>query len=155
MQAREKDIPKIADKLAGLIKKLSLSPQKSNLAVVVALVGDLGSGKTFFTRAFAEILGIKEKVVSPTFVMMKKFLILNPEFKKLGFKKLAHFDIYRLEKKEEMAVFGWEELIADSSNIIFIEWAEKIAGLLTLSHFFIKFNHTDEKIRDIDIILVK
>lgn len=155
MKIKIGDVPKKATELADSIKKFVSASPKRETAVVVALSGDLGSGKTFFTSTFAKILGVKEAVLSPTFVMMKSFPVLNPEFKKLGFKKLVHFDVYRIEKKEEMAVFDWVGLVSDPSNIIFIEWAEKISGMLLFAHFLVSFSHTDEKTRDVDIFLKK
>ncbi len=94
-------------------------------AFVLALQGDLGSGKTTFLQGFAEGLGVKDKITSPTFVLMKKFMVYG-----LKFKAFYHIDCYRLQKPEEILELGWPEIIANPQNIVAIEWPEKIKKFL-------------------------
>jgi len=75
-------------------------------ASVVGLYGDLGSGKTTFTKAIAGELGVKETVTSPTFIIQKKYKL--PE--NARYSTLTHIDAYRLESSHELAVLGWEDL---------------------------------------------
>ena len=106
-----------------LIKK---GPAKKE-ATIIGLYGDLGAGKTFFTKEAAKILGVKESVASPTFVLERIYKLPL----KNKFEHLIHIDAYRLESGEELARLGWKELIGNSKNLIFIEWPEKVFDLST------------------------
>ncbi len=134
-----KDLEKIAK---NLIKKIS--DKKTKNATVLAMYGDLGSGKTTLTQNICKNLGIKNKIISPTFVIMKKYLIENKKFK-----RLIHIDAYRLNKKEEMIHLGWNEIISDNENIIIIEWPEKIEGLIPKDSIVVKLTHIDNDTRGI------
>lgn len=136
-----KDLEKIA---TNLIKKISNKKPKG--ATIIAMYGDLGSGKTTLTQTICKNLGIKEKIISPTFVIMKKYLINNKNFK-----RLIHIDAYRLNKKEEMIHLGWNEIISDNENIIIVEWPEKIEELIPRNAIKIELSHFDEKTRGITI----
>ena len=105
-------------------------------ATVIALQGELGSGKTTFAQAFGKIFGVKENMPSPTFVIMKFYDI---DFK--GFKKLIHIDAYRIEKEEELLRLGWERILMDPENIILIEWPENVPNLIPESAKKIHFKH--------------
>ncbi|MDO8524793.1 MAG: tRNA (adenosine(37)-N6)-threonylcarbamoyltransferase complex ATPase subunit type 1 TsaE [bacterium] len=118
--------------LAGLIKK---SPK--DRALVLALSGNLGSGKTTFTQGLAKFLKIKGRVNSPTFVVMKRF------------KNLYHIDAYRLNKPEEILELGFKEIIANPKNIVVIEWPEKIKKFLPKQTHFLKFKFINETHRQI------
>lgn len=113
---------------------------------VVALNGDLGSGKTAFVQAVGEILDIKENMHSPTFVIMKIYQIQNS---KLKFRNLVHIDAYRLEREEELLHLGWEEIISEPENLIFIEWPENVPGIIPESARKIFFKFVDENTREI------
>jgi tRNA threonylcarbamoyladenosine biosynthesis protein TsaE len=88
---------------------------------VYALVGDLGVGKTVFTKGFAEGLGIDESVNSPTFTILQIY--------EEGRLPLYHFDVYRIEEPEEMEEIGFDEYI-DGDGVCLIEWAGRIEELL-------------------------
>ena len=88
---------------------------------VYALVGDLGVGKTVFTKGFAEGLGIEEPVNSPTFTILQIY--------EEGRLPLYHFDVYRIEEPEEMEEIGMDEYI-DGAGVCLIEWAGRIEELL-------------------------
>lgn len=107
---------------------------KDDAAVVCALHGDLGAGKTTFTQTFARTLDIEEPVTSPTFVIMK-----NYELDAQPFEKLVHIDAYRIEEIDEMRVLGFEALLAEKGSIMCIEWAENIAALLPSDTIHIRF----------------
>ena len=108
---------------------------------VIALTGDLGAGKTTFTQGFAEGLGIKDKIISPTFVLMRIHKI--PKSGRI----LYHIDLYRLEGKEQFLGLGLEEIIENPNNIILIEWAEKARDLLPKYTTWITFENVGENIR--------
>ena len=106
---------------------------------VVALEGDLGSGKTTFIKGMAASLGFKkDKVKSPTFALMHIYPT-RP--------KLYHFDLYRLETRKELENLGLAEFFADPSAISCVEWAEKAGGLLPRNAWRVKFETTDRRSR--------
>ena len=103
--------------LASRIAKVGQAHHKSK---VVALTGELGAGKTTFVQGFAKGLGIKDRIISPTFVLIRQHKI--PE----SFRILYHIDLYRLEGKIGIKSLGLEDLWSNPNNIVLIEWAEKI-----------------------------
>ena len=100
----------------------TLSP-KENIATLITLSGELGAGKTSFTQGVARALGIQESVTSPTFVLEKVYEL--PEGKK--FKKLIHIDAYRLEGEGALKPLGFDELLNEPSNLMVLEWPERVA----------------------------
>ena len=131
---------KIAVNLAGEVEKCSFEtfPEGKQLlsghALVIALEGNLGSGKTAFTQGLAAGFGVKENVLSPTFLILKQFLIF---FK--GYKNFYHIDAYRLKNKEELLELGFKDLINNPENIVVIEWADKIKKILPKNILWISF----------------
>jgi tRNA threonylcarbamoyladenosine biosynthesis protein TsaE len=113
-------------------------------ALVIGLEGDLGGGKTTFVQGFARGLGIKEKILSPTFVILKKF-----EIPKRKFKTLYHIDCYRFEDLKDILDLGFNEIISNPENIVIIEWANKIKEILPNGTIISKFEFIDEKTREI------
>jgi len=110
---------------------------------VLALSGELGSGKTCFTGGLARGLGVNEKyqITSPTFTLINEY---PARF------KLYHFDVYRLNGYSEFEDLGYEEYFC-SDGIVVIEWAEKIVQILPANTFFISFEYLDENRRKIII----
>ena len=107
----EKETAQIAENLAKQVKA----------GDVYCLSGDLGVGKTVFTKGFAKGLGIKEPVNSPTFTIMQIY--------EEGHLPLYHFDVYRIEDVEEMEEIGYEDYFY-GEGVCFIEWAELIKEIL-------------------------
>lgn len=136
-----KDLEKIA---TNLIKKACEGLPEG--AVIIALSGDLGSGKTTLTQTIGKQLGIKNKIISPTFVIMKKYPLENKKFK-----ELIHIDTYRLEKKEDIMHLGWEKIISENGNLVIVEWPELIEELIPKNAIKIKLTHIDEKTREINL----
>lgn len=134
-------------KLAGLLAKKFLTGQKRKNALVLALSGDLGSGKTTFTQGFLKSLGIKKKITSSTFVLVK-----NYKLKVESFKTVYHIDCYRIKKTKELTDLGLKVILKNSRNIVLIEWPEKIQRLLPKNSVWLKFKHGEkENIREIKI----
>ncbi len=133
---------------AFLVKISSLG--KKNLATIVGLHGDLGSGKTTFTQAVAEILGIKERVTSPTFVIMKSYILPKKwQGRPLPWGNLVHVDAYRLDSAEELEKLNWREIMTNPSNLILIEWPERVLKILPTDLVSINFKFIDEVTRKI------
>jgi tRNA threonylcarbamoyladenosine biosynthesis protein TsaE len=110
---------------------------------VLALSGELGSGKTCFTGGLARGLGVDEKyqITSPTFTLINEYPARC---------KLYHFDVYRLNSYSEFEDLGYEEYFC-SDGVVVIEWAEKIVEILPADTLFISFKYLDENRRKIMI----
>ena len=112
---------------------------------VIALSGDLGSGKTTFTQGFAKGLGIKDKIISPTFVLIRQHQITNKSA------TLFHIDLYRLEEVINLKELGLSDMLNNPKNIILIEWAEKAKDQLPKNTLWIYFKNIDENKREITL----
>ena len=112
---------------------------------LIALYGNLGSGKTNFVQGLAAGLGIKKRVLSPTFVFVREYQLDN---KKMFF----HVDLYRLDSSRDIATIGLSDILKTRNAIIAIEWPEKIEKLLPASTIKINFDTTGEKSRKIVIL---
>ena len=110
---------------------------------VVAFFGDLGAGKTAFTRGLAAGLGCKGRVTSPTFTIVSEYDGPTPPF---------HFDMYRLGCEDELFYIGWEDYLA-RPGICAVEWSEQIAGALPPEavRVTIRRHPTEENWRDITV----
>lgn len=118
-EAATKDIAKkIFKRYQGLLKKKAL---------IFALQGELGSGKTQFAKGLGLALGIKENIVSPTFIIIREYPIINCGRSDLP--QFFHIDTWRLEKGEELLALGVEKMLA-AKNIVVIEWMQKIKPIL-------------------------
>ena len=111
---------------------------------VFALSGDLGAGKTTFIQGVAKGLGIESRIVSPTFILMRKYS---------GRLNFYHLDVYRLEEKinEQVRDLGITDIWEEKDNVVAIEWAEKIKGILPEKTRFVTFENIDEDKRRIII----
>lgn len=110
---------------------------------VVALIGNLGSGKTVFTKGIAKGLGVKDVryVNSPTFVIIKEYKGRIP---------LYHFDLYRVDKANTLDSETLEEYFCDD-GISVVEWAEKLKRALPPKHLEVRLSVAGEKKRKIEI----
>ncbi len=115
--------------------RFSHSLVKGEEATLVTLSGELGAGKTAFTKAVAKAFGIEEMVQSPTFVLEKLYLL--PEGR--SFKRLVHIDAYRLESGTDLGTLGFDELMQDRDTLILLEWPEKVEDALPLPAMKISF----------------
>jgi len=139
----EKEIKELAHNFAkNLITK---GPDKKR-ATIVALCGELGAGKTTFTKSAARALKIKEIVPSPTFVIMRSYKLQTTNYQ-----LFIHIDAYRLKNKKELLHLGWKELVNDPKNLIFVEWPENIAKLIPKKAIKIALAHKGEGKREIKI----
>lgn len=130
----------------NLAEKILNKKKKEKKAQVLALQGELGGGKTTFLQGFAKGLGIKERILSPTFVILKKFELLNRDFK-----FFYHIDCYRVKKEREILSLGFKKIISDPQNIIAVEWANHIKNILPKGVISIDFNFHNKNKRKIII----
>ena len=118
-----------------------------NIAIgtVVALNGDLGTGKTAFTQGFAKAMGITEAVGSPTFKLVSEYLGME--------KYLYHIDCYRLKNEQQFINIGGEEYLNPVKGITVIEWADIIEEILPNSTIFINFKRISGNLDYREIII--
>ena len=138
----------ITKKIGNNLAKTILGQSIGEQAVVVALKGDLGAGKTQFSQGVAKELGVKEAVNSPTFSIMKKYPLKK---NKNGFKNFYHIDCYRLDSQADLAHLGIEDILIDPKNIVAVEWPKIIENLLPKSSFTINFEAIGKNKRKITI----
>lgn len=123
-------------KLAGKIARELKRDQ------VIALFGNLGGGKTTFVQGLAKDLGIKERIISPTFIIIRQHKFDSNFF--------YHVDLYRVHADRQIEE-ELKELFKSRNRIIAIEWAEKIKKLLPKKRMEIYFNYISENQRKIII----
>ncbi|HZT35605.1 MAG TPA: tRNA (adenosine(37)-N6)-threonylcarbamoyltransferase complex ATPase subunit type 1 TsaE [Nitrososphaera sp.] len=133
------ELPEFARNVRAVLKLL---PPKEG-ATIVALRGNLGSGKTTFTQALARELEVGEVVQSPTYVIMKTYE-LPQNRTQFGtprrFKKLVHIDAYRLESPSEFAALRPETFLNEQGTLVLIEWPEKVDGVLPAPDVVLNFS---------------
>ncbi len=110
---------------------------------VIIFEGDLGAGKTVFTKGLASGLGITELVTSPTFTILNIY-----EGKRLN---LYHFDMYRIENSDEVRELGFEEYIRNPNGICAIEWAQQTKQLLPEKVYKVVIEKTGDATRTLTI----
>jgi len=115
-------------------RKIAQQLAQKSKGRIFALVGDLGAGKTTFVQAFLKALGVKGRVMSPTFVIMRSYKLKDG-------RKAYHLDGYRIKKDKEFVDLGFKELIKDPKNIILIEWADRVKKLLPPETIWLEFKH--------------
>ena len=138
-----KQTQKIAADLARKIIKIKKG-------AIIALEGELGAGKTVFVKGFAKALGIKSKIKSPTFVLMKKY---NASQGKIN---LYHLDCYRVMSHRDLKIPELKEILNMSHNhnvedaplqIVVIEWAERVRKIIPKKCITVHIDHIDKKTR--------
>ena len=115
-------------------------------ATLLSLSGELGSGKTTFVQYLGKTLGVAEHITSPTFVILKNYLLENQPFK-----RFVHIDAYRLTKGEELLSLGWKQIINDPDNLVVIEWPEHVKEVLPENIHKILFEHISQNTRTITL----
>ena len=107
---------------------------------VLTLYGELGSGKTTFVQGLAKAIGIPRRIVSPTFILMRRYPLTIKNFS-----WLYHIDLYRLETEADLADLGLPEIFADPAAIVAIEWAERLKPSLPKNRTDISFTIKNEE----------
>lgn len=119
----------------------------SNSTLVIAIVGDLGAGKTAFVQQLAHYFGITEPVTSPTFGIMKSYEIEDsPQFE-----KLIHIDAYRIEDAGEVGPLRLEEVLRTPAAVVCIEWPERIDNILPEERIVVEITPTDSETRLVQV----
>ncbi|MBI2064856.1 MAG: tRNA (adenosine(37)-N6)-threonylcarbamoyltransferase complex ATPase subunit type 1 TsaE [Candidatus Yanofskybacteria bacterium] len=153
--------PKETQELAGfLLGKFSKIISKK--ALVVALEGELGAGKTTLVQGLAKALKIKAKIKSPTFTLIKNYpitnyelrirkVIRNPQSAIRKFNNLYHLDCYRLRDHKDLEILCSKEILNDPRNIVLIEWSDRVKKILPKKHIKIHIDHIDKNVRKIEV----
>ena len=124
----ERETEELGARLAGRLEQ----------GAVIAFTGDLGAGKTAFTRGLARGLGISDRVTSPTFTIVNEY--------EGGRLPLFHFDMYRLGSADELFHIGWEDYLA-RGGVCAVEWSENIADALEEGTISVKICRGDSDSR--------
>ena len=121
------------EETAALAERLGAAAEAGT---VLCLVGDLGAGKTLFTQGFARGLGVTDEVTSPTFALMNQYRGRLP---------VTHFDLYRLEREDELDDIGFYEYAEDNRGVVLIEWADKFPDALPEPHIRLEIERGETK----------
>lgn len=119
--------------------------EKSHEPLIVALYGDLGSGKTTFVQGFAKGLGIDSRLLSPTFIIVRRYSLPKESL------FFYHIDLYRMQNSSDINGLGLREIFTDPVAIIVIEWAEHLGSLLPKKRVDIRFEVVGENERKISM----
>jgi len=112
---------------------------------IVLLNGDLGAGKTVFSRGFARGLGVTEVVSSPTYTIVQEYALPSG-------RRLYHMDLYRISDEHAALGFGVDEFLSEPGAISLVEWPERIRGLLPDTAIRVELAHRSENEREIRVI---
>jgi len=116
-------------------------------ALIIALIGELGAGKTTFVKGFARGLHIAGRILSPTFTLLK----VHPlEAKYYSF--LYHVDCYRITARDVKRALGWEKLLKDRRSIVVVEWADRIKKLLPKRRIDVFFSCSNKTSRTLKMV---
>ena len=118
-------------------------------ALVLVLKGDLGSGKTAFTKCIGEILGVEGEITSPTFTIEKRYSIKSDKIDLCGIETLIHIDAFRLDSGKEILAIDFNKTLKDPKNLICFEWPEMVSDIdiLPKDAPVIEFEFVDENTR--------
>lgn len=111
---------------------------------ILALHGDLGAGKTVFTRGFAAGLGVDEPISSPTYTILQEYKLPDGNY-------LYHFDLYRIDNEIAALGFGIDEYFIDPKGICVIEWPERAGGILPDHTLHLNIQYSDGENRELTL----
>lgn len=126
---------RLAGRLLGEI--IRSETKKLPRPFVLAIVGELGSGKTTFIKGLLKSVGIQNRISSPTFIIYRRF---SAPSKIKNFKNIFHIDAYRLKKKE-VIVGELSTILTNPQNVLIIEWADKIKEIIPSNALWLVFEH--------------
>lgn len=130
--------------LAKTVLSTLVKTASKNAATILVLSGDLGAGKTTFTKALATELGVQETVNSPTFTIMKRYTTTHEDFT-----TLIHMDAYRIESLSELQPLHFQELLQTPQTLLCIEWGERIEAALPKNYRQLSIVHKTGEVRSV------
>ncbi len=110
--------------------------RRGKTALVFALKGDLGAGKTTFVQGFFQGLGLKRHAQSPTFIIMRRHSLRHKKFS-----NIFHVDAYRFKKSSDLRALALEEVLSNPRNIILVEWADRARKIIPKNATWLTFRH--------------
>ena len=119
-----------------LVSRIMKTKTKNN-ALVVGLIGELGAGKTVFVKAFMREIGVRRRITSPTFVMLRRFILPNST----SFGSAYHIDAYRIKEDKDRTGLGIKKILKDPNNIVLIEWADRLSSILPKDTIWVRFKY--------------
>ena len=123
-----------------LAKKVIARGPKKRGATVLALHGELGAGKTTFTQGFMKGLGVRTRVTSPTFILMRRTALAGKKFK-----NVFHIDFYRVKRATELKALGIMDIFREPSHLVLVEWPERAPKLIPKGALRINFHHGEKE----------
>ena len=154
----ESHSPKQTQKIAADLARKIIKTKKG---AIVALEGELGAGKTTFIQGFAKALGIKSKIKSPTFNIIKKYRIpknvknrafnISNGYSPVAIRYIYHIDCYRLKDHKEAIPLGTKDIFEEPDCFVLIEWPERIKKILPKKHITVHIDHVSENERKVTI----
>ena len=130
------------DEINKIIDKLSQRIKTDNIKSI-ALIGDLGTGKTHISKRICKNLGVTENVKSPTFTYLLEYDLEDI--------KIVHFDLYRLSNIDELYEVGYQEYVDDDNTLLLIEWANNVPEVIEEASVVINLEYFDENSRYVNI----
>lgn len=137
---KQKILTKTSEETQAIAKDFATKLQGGD---IVLLYGKLGAGKTTFTQGIAKGLGITQRIISPTFIIVRSYI--------LGKGNFYHVDLYRLESEKEIENVGLLEKMQDKESITIVEWSEKLGSLKPKKRWEIHLQAKGENEREITI----
>ncbi len=128
---------------AGAAFAASLMEHPSSAATLILLYGELGAGKTTFSRGFLRAAGHSGAVKSPTYTLMERYSTAMGE--------IAHLDLYRLNDPEELEFIGFRDLL-DAGATLLIEWPQRAPALQSIAQFDVKLSYHSDGGRELVIV---
>ena len=130
------------DEINKIIDKLSQRIKTDNIKSI-ALIGDLGTGKTHISKRICKNLGVTENVKSPTFTYLLEYDLEDI--------KIVHFDLYRLSNIDELYEVGYQEYVDADDTLLLIEWANNVPEVIEEMSIVINLEYFDENSRSVSI----
>ena len=130
------------DEINKIIDKLSQRIKTDNIKSI-ALIGDLGTGKTHISKRICKNLGVTENVKSPTFTYLLEYDLEDI--------KIVHFDLYRLSNIDELYEVGYQEYVDADDTLLLIEWANNVPEVVEETSIVINLEYFDENSRSVSI----
>ena len=132
----------------GKIDSLAVkTAEKMKNGGCLGLIGNLGTGKTTFTKRICKEYNIHENIKSPTFTYVIEYTS--------GDVPVYHFDVYRINDSEEIYEIGFEDYIGEDGSIVIIEWADKILDEMPDDAVFVEINHYSDTAREVSVYTLK
>lgn len=135
------------EEINNMVDILSKKIKENNKFKTIALIGDLGTGKTHIVKRICKNLGLKENVKSPTFTYVIEYDVDNLH--------ISHYDVYRLNNEDELYEIGFDENLGLDNNIYLIEWANNVIDALPDNTLYISLKYENIESRYVSIYELK